>query len=147
MATLASVLLTDDQRPQLVDDCCNLIDAEVGRKKGIKGTMIKAAYKTVKTFKRGFVPSVVNALLDDWVTELEPHYATHLANGGGAFQGYVASNSDAVSESLLKVTDDRAQVTKHKQAKKLYLKLRPSAKANVVEAVPRLAEIVDRYIG
>ena len=147
MATLASQLLTETYRPGLVDACCKLIDDEVRRKKGLKGQMIKMAYKTVTTVKRRFVPEVVDALLDDWVAELEPHFSAHVAQGGGGpFQTYVAANADSVSESLLKVTDRRAQVTNHKRVKGLYLKLRPSAKANVVEAVPRLAEIVDRFL-
>lgn len=147
MATLASLLLTETNRPLLVDACCSLIDSEVRGKKGLKGQMIKMAYKTVTTVKRRFVPEVVDALLDDWVSELEPHYEAHVAlDDGKAFQAYVAANADGVSESLLKVTDRRAQVTSHKRVKGLYLKLRPSAKANVVEAVPRLAEIVDRFL-
>lgn len=146
MASLADLLLTDDKRPQLVTDCCELIDAEVGRKSGFKGTMIKAAYKTVKTLKRGFVAGVVDALLDEWVAELEPHYSKHVEAGGGPFETYVSANSGPVSESLLSVTDGRAQTTSHKRAKSLYLKLRPSAKSNVEEAVPRLAALVDRHI-
>jgi hypothetical protein len=146
MATLASLLLTEEQRPQLVQDCCDLIDSEVRRKKGFKGTIIKGAYKTVKTLKRGFVSGVVDALLNDWVDQLEPHYASHVSNGGGPFADYVSTHRDDVAESLLSVTDERAKVTKHKRAKGLYLKLRPSAKSNVGDAVPRLAEVVDRYV-
>jgi hypothetical protein len=147
MATLADHLLNDEARPRLVDDCCRLIDEEVGKKKGVTGFAIKGAYKTVKAIKRGFIPGVVGALLDEWVAKLEPYYAEHAAAGAGApFSSYVNGRKDAVAESLLEVTDARAQTTTHKTAAKMYGKLRPGAKVNVIEALPGLGRVVDGYL-
>ena len=146
MATLAEQLLDEETRPKLVDECVALIDEEVRKKKGIKATLLKGAYKTVKAIKRGFVRGVVDALLDDWVAKLEPYYAEHQAKGSGPFKTTVLAQRDAVAESLLEVTDERAETTKHTTAKKLYVRLRSSAKSNVEEALPGLADVVDEHL-
>ena len=54
MATLTEVLTSDAKKASVVDDCCALIDAEVGDKGGISGLAIKAGYATVKGVKPGF---------------------------------------------------------------------------------------------
>ena len=54
--------------------------------------------------------------------------------------------STGAAEALLSVTDDRAETTKHKTAKKLYKKMRPSAKANVIAAVPKLGALVESHL-
>ena len=147
MSTLKEQLLNDTVRPVLVDQCCKLIDEEVSKKRGLKGAAIKAAYKTVKALKRGFVPGVVNALLDEWVEELEPFYASCLAKGADVgFAVYVVEHSEEVSERLLTVTDRRAEKSKHKRAAGLYKRLRGGAKDNVKDALPRLAEVIEGHL-
>ena len=39
-----------------------------------------------------------------------------------------------------------SQKTTHTTAKKMYLKMRPSAKKNVVEALPELSRLLERYL-
>ena len=147
MPTLKEQLLTDAVRPSLVQDCCQLLDSEVARKRGFTGLAIKAAYKTIKTIKRGFVSGVVDALLDEWVLELEPIYTDYLAgHSSQAFRSYLDSRRGEVAERLLSVTDKRANTTGHKTAAKAYRKLRPNGKANVEEALPRLGDVVSKYL-
>lgn len=148
MATLKETLLTEARRPELITQCVALIDGEVKKKKGFKGVAIKGAYGTIKAIKRGFVPGVVDALLDDWIEKMEPHFASHTSAGGAqdAFSSYLSAHADEVAESLLSVTDERAETTKHKRAAKLYKKLRPGAKANVVDALPGLGEVIDGHL-
>lgn len=145
MATLAEKVTKEPQRPRVVEDCVGLIDSEVSKKGGLTGMAIKAAYKTVKAIKPGFIGNVVDALLDEWIAELEPFYTGWLG-AGGTFEAYVAGRRGPVAEALLKVTDGRAVRTKHTTAKKLYDKLRPSAKAQVEESVPALAAVMQRYL-
>jgi hypothetical protein len=146
MAGLREQLLTEDIRPKLVKECSALIDQEVGRKRGLSGMAIKAAYRTVKAIKRGFVPGVVDFLLDEWVEQLETYYDDFNAAGGGEFGSYVSGRRTEVAESLLSVTDKRAATTTHKTAARFYRRLRPSAKENVEEAVPALARIVQSHL-
>ena len=146
MATLKEQLLTDEIRPQLVRDCCTLLDNEVSRKRGFKGLAVKAAYKTVKALRRGFVPGVVDALLDEWVDELEPFYADYAGQESVSFSRFLETRRSEVAECLLSVTDKRAKTTTHRTAAKAYNKLRPGAKSNVEEALPQLGDVVAKYL-
>jgi hypothetical protein len=133
-------------REKVVTDCVTLVDAQVKAKGGLSGMAIKGVYATVKTFKRGFVPSVVNAMLDDWLNKLQPHYDKWAAGGSGTFAEFVIARSDDVAEDLLTVTDQRARKSEHGTVKKLYEKNRGSAKKNVVEAIPELARMLERHL-
>ena len=146
MPNLKEQLLIDSVRPSLVRQCTDLVDQEVASKRGLSGMAIKGAYKTVKAIKRGFVPGVVDFLLDEWVEKLESYYEAFLQQDAGDFVGYITSRRSEVAESLLEVTDRRATTTAHKTAGKVYRKLRPTAKQNVSEAVPKLARIVQGHL-
>jgi hypothetical protein len=143
--TLISRIGVPPHREGVVADCCALIDAQVKAKGGLSGIAIKGVYATVKTFKRGFVPSVVNALLDDWLGKLQPYHDKWSA-GGGDFSEFLIARSDDVAEDLLQVTDARAAKSDHGTVKKLYEKNRGSAKKNVVEAVPELARLIEKHL-
>jgi hypothetical protein len=140
--TLVEQLGKEPARPNVIADCVALIDAQVKQ----KGFMIKTAYSTIKTIKKKMVPEVVDALLDDWLGKLQPHYEKWQANKAKPFSDYVIARSDDVAEDLLQVTDERAQKTSHTTAKKLYMRLRDSAKKNVAEAIPDLARTLEKYI-
>ena len=146
MAPLKEQLLNEDIRPLLVRDCCTLIDQEVGRKRGLKGLALKAAYKAVKTIRRGFVSGVVNALLDEWVEELECFYAEFEEADERDFASFVDRKRSLVAEALLKVTDRRAQSTTHRTAAKLYNRQRPNAKTQVEESVAGLGRVVAKHL-
>lgn len=144
--TLAARFSDPAVRPLVVKDCCTILDRQVADKKGLSGIAIKGAFKAVKAIKPGFVPGVVDALLDEWVEKLSQFEARHAATGGETtFEAYLGEHRKEVSEALIEVTDLRAQTTKHKTAKKFYERLRPSALANVEEAVPELAQLVTKY--
>jgi len=142
MATLIERLGVDPVRPQVIEDCCALIDAQVKT----RGMMVRASYATIKTIKRKFVPETVDALLDDWMGKLQPYHDRWSAGGGGTFSEYLIARSDEVAEDLLSVTDERAEKTSHTTARKMYLKMRGSAKQNVVESMPELATLIERHL-
>jgi hypothetical protein len=144
--TLVERIGVAPHREQVIADCCTLIDAQVKAKSGLSGLAIKGVYATVKTFKKGFVPSVVNAMLDDWLGKLQPHHDKWKAGGGGTFPEFLIARSDDVAEDLLTVTDARAAKSEHGTVKKLYERNRGSAKKNVIEAVPELAKLIDKHL-
>ena len=146
MATLREQIGKESIRPLVIDECVLLIDKTVKAKGGVSGVAIKGAYGAVKRLKKNFVKEVVEALLDDWLVEMEPFYAKWLSVDGSTFPEFVTARSEDVADALLKVTDDRAANTKHKTAGKLYRKLRGSAKKNVMEAVPGLATIIEKHL-
>ena len=146
-ATLQEILLTPDNRPKVVADCQTLIDQEVSDKSGISGTAIKLAYKTVTAFASGIIHDAVDGLLPDFVAKLEPYWADFAASGGAEFGDYLAKRGGEVTESLLSVTDERAQNSERAPLKKAYNTVRPSGVKNVEAALPRLGALIQKYAG
>jgi hypothetical protein len=142
MPSLVEQLGKEPVRAQVVADCVELIDAQVKQ----KGFVIKSAYATIKAIKKRFVPEVVDGLLDDWLGKLQPHHDKWSAAKQSSFADYVIARSDDVAEDLLSVTDARAQRTSHTTAKKMYQRMRDSAKKNVVEAIPELSRMIERHL-
>jgi hypothetical protein len=144
--TLSEQISVEPTRGKVVADCVKLVDAEVKAKSGLSGVAIKGAYGTVKKLKPKFVPEVIDALFDDWMERLEPHYQTWVGAPSGSLTEFLTARSEDVAEALLSVTDERAEVSKHKTAKKLYKKMRPKAKTNVIGAVPKLGALVESHL-
>lgn len=142
MPSLVEQLGKEPVRAQVITDCVDLIDAQVKQ----KGFVIKSAYATIKAIKRRFVPEVVDGLLDEWLEKLQPHHDKWAATKPSSFADYVIARSEDVAEDLLSVTDARAQKTSHTTAKKMYLRMRDSAKRNVVEAIPELSRMIERHL-
>lgn len=143
--SLKTALLDDAKRPAVVADLGVLVDAEVAAKGGLSGAVIKTGYATVKKIKPGFVAHAVGALLPGFVSALEPLWAEHRSTGGGDFGAFLAAHPDRGADALLGVTDARAKGSEKESLKKVYDKLRPGAKKNVIEALPRLGKVVDKH--
>jgi hypothetical protein len=139
---LVDTLGREPVRPKVVEETVALIDSQVKQ----KGFLIKGAYSTIKTIKKKFVPEVVDALLDDWLGKLQPHYDKWQVAKASSLSDFLVARSDDVAEDLLQVTDERAEKTSHTTAKKMYLRMRDSAKKNVVEAIPELARTLEKYL-
>ena len=145
--TLAEKMTQAPNRDRVVSECCTLIDEEVRSKGGFSGIAVKGAYSLVKAVKPRFVPDVVNGLLDDWVAKLEPFHGDWQQNGGGrGFADFLAGKKAEVAERLLEVTDAKARNSKNSSVRKMYEKMRPSAKKHVEEAIPRLGALVERQL-
>ncbi len=142
-ASLVERIGQEPLRTLVVNDCVELIDKNVKE----KGFIIKSAYATIKAIKKKFVPEVVDALLDDWLGKLQPHYDRwSAAPQTTTFPDYVVARSEDVAEDLLSVTDERAAKTSHTTAKKMYGRMRESAKKNVTEAIPDLARLIEKHL-
>nr|HEX4313583.1 hypothetical protein [Kofleriaceae bacterium] len=140
--TLVEQLAKDPVRPHVIEECCELIDAQVKQ----KGFVMKTAYSTIKALKKRFIPEVVDAMLDDWLGKIQPHYEKWQQQPGTKFSDYIIARSDEVAEALLSVTDERAEHTSHGTAKKMYHRMRESAKKNVVEAIPDLSRLIEKRL-
>jgi hypothetical protein len=144
MSVLLEQLGTEPQRQQVVAECVDLIDAQVKT----KGFFVRSAYATIKALKRdGAIAEVVDSMLDGWLARLQPHYDRWVAAGKGAgFGAHLVAHADEVAEDLLAVTDARAERSTRSTVKKLYARLRDSAKRNVVEALPALGPLLERRL-
>jgi hypothetical protein len=145
--TLHEILLTPDTEPSVVADCLTLIQQEVAGKSGISGAAVKLAYKTAKTFAKGYLQSTVESLLPDLVTQLEPYWADFSASGAAGFGDYLAKRGDEVSEALLSVTDARAKTSQRAVIIRAYGSVRGGAAKNIVAALPNVGALVEKYAG
>jgi hypothetical protein len=142
MSSLVEKLAKDPVRPLVINDCVDLIDAQVKQ----KGFVIKSAYATIKAIKKRFIPEVVDSMLDEWLDKLQPHFDKWSAAKTSSFSDYVVARGDEVAEDLLSVTDGRAAKTSHTTAKKMYGRMREGAKKNVIEAIPALARLIEKHL-
>jgi hypothetical protein len=145
MGTLLSHLPLPEKRADIVTACRELLEAEVGRKSGLSGFAIKAGYKTLKAIKPGVVTEAIDGLLDDFLEALEELHAEHAAAPAGTFGARMKQQAARVAEALVRVTDRRAEKSRHGTLRGMYHKLRPSALRHVEEAVPGLADLMDRF--
>jgi len=146
MPTLAETFGTPAKRPIVIGDCCTLIDQEVDSKGGLSGFAIKGGYKLVKGFKPGFIPDVVESLLPDFCTAVQP-IIDDARKQGRPIGAFFSGNRDRVAEALLAITDERAKRSTHGAVKSMYEKLRGMAKKNVEEAVPRVGALIEKHAG
>jgi len=143
MPSLVELLAKEPVRPRVIEDCVELIEAQVKQ----KGFIIKSAYATIKAIKKRFIPEVVDTMLDEWLGKLQPHHDKWSANkGSSSFADHVIARGDEVAEDLLSVTDGRAARTSHTTAKKMYGRMRDGAKKNVIEAIPALARLIEKHV-
>jgi hypothetical protein len=142
--TLKARLLDPDRRDTVVADLQTLVDQEVGDKGGLSGGVVKTGYAAVKKVKPGIIRSAIDKMLDDFVDALEPHWAAYTAGPPTGFGAFLAARPEPVSQALLAVTDRRAERASSTVGS-VYNRLRPKGQANVVDALPRLGDLVERH--
>ena len=145
--TLDQILLTPENQPNVVADCLTLIEQEVKGKSGVSGAAVKLAYKTAKTFAKGYLRETVESLLPDLVAALEPYWADFTASGASGFGDYLAKRGDEVSEALLAVSDERAKISERPVILKAYGTVRGSAAKHITAALPAVGALVEKYAG
>ena len=146
MATLTEILISDAKRTAVIDDCCELIDAEVAHKSGLAGLAIKAGYGAVKGIKPGFIRQVVTDLLPEFSTALDPIFQEAKTQSKPVGE-YLVANCSRAADALLGITDAKAQRSKSTLIKGTYEKLRASAKKNVEAAIPRVGALLQKQAG
>lgn len=143
MSTLKEILARPGTRPQVIADCERVIEEEVASK-GLMGLPIKAAYAVVKAVKPGFIPEVIDHMLDDFCDRLDPLYQSAKSKNEPV-GAYFNARPGEVAEALLAITDGRAQRAKNQAIKAAYEKLRPTGKKHVEAAVPRISRLVAKH--
>jgi len=144
-ATLHEILLSPENRPQVVADCNALIEHEVSEKSGVAGTALKLAYKTASTFAPGHVRHIIGTLLPNMADNLQPFWADFNASGGSDFGDYLSKRADEVAEAMLAVTDARAAASGRPVIVKAYRSVRGGAAKHIQAALPRVGDLVLKY--
>jgi hypothetical protein len=143
--TLDQILLTSENQPNVVADCLKLIEQEVAGKSGISGAAVKLAYKTAKTFAKGYLQHTVESLLPDLVAALEPYWADFTTSGASGFGDYLVKRGDEVPEALLAVSDARAKMSDRPVIIRAYGTVRGGAAKNIAAALPAVGALVEKY--
>jgi hypothetical protein len=143
--TLKAGLLDADHRGEVVTDLQALVDQEVAGKSGLSGGIVKTGYAAVKKVKPGFVGRAIDSMLEEFVDALEPQWAAYRAQPAPGFGAFLAGRAQEASQALLAVTDRRAERQSRASVTSVYTKLRPRAQENVIEALPRLGDLIERH--
>ncbi|WP_028477095.1 hypothetical protein [Nocardia sp. CNY236] len=145
VAALSESLLGDVKRPAFLADAVEVLDAEVSDKSGASGLAVKGGYAAVKKIGPSIVPDALESMAPKLVAQLEPFWQEYGASGSGRFADLLVARSDAVAEALLSVTDARAEASTRPALKKVYSSMRSAAKKNVIEALPRVGDLVEKH--
>ncbi|CEJ42829.1 DUF6918 family protein [Umezakia ovalisporum] len=140
---LSDQLLNPNKKAMVIDDCCKMIDQQLASKSGISGMALKTAFTALKGVKPGYIPYIVEQLLPQFLTALDPLWHEGAQKGNPA--DYLIASRSETAEAMLGITDARIKHTKSQIIKGTYEKFRSSAKKHVEEAVPDLANIVDKH--
>lgn len=148
MTSLIDILQQPGMRPQIIQDCVTVLEGEVQRKSGAIGFAIKRGFGGAKKLNNGkFVTKAIDMLLDQFVEVLDGYYQTYAADPQQDFKSYLTARDGEVAESLLGVTDRKRQSAQSKVLARTYDGLRPTAIKQVREAVPALAQLVEKHTG
>ncbi|MFC9436796.1 DUF6918 family protein [Nocardia sp. NPDC057030] len=146
VAALSESLLDDAKRPAFLADAVEVLDAEVSDKGGASGLAVKGGYAAVKKISPSIVPDGLESLAPKLVAQLDPFWQEFTAAGAsGKFGDLLVAKSDEVAEALLAVTDARAEASTRPALKKVYSSMRSSAKKNVIEALPRVGDLIQKH--
>ncbi|WP_341733932.1 hypothetical protein [Microcoleus sp. EPA2] len=140
---LSDILLNEKNRDNVVDDCVRLIDEQVASASGLGGLALKAAYSTVKGIRADYCAQVVDQLLPEISSALDPMWTEAVTNGSPI--EYLTQRKSQVADELLQISDARVENSTRAMVKGAYGKLRPSAKNYVENGIPDLAKIIDKY--
>ena len=143
MKPLPAILTEPERRPKVLDDCIEVLDAEVDSKSGLTGIAIKGAYAVVKAVKPGFVRAAFSDMLEDFSARLDPFFQEARATSQ-PLPTFLASRAGKAADALLGITDERATRAKNMSVKKAYDKLRPTAKKHVEAAIPRVSQMIEK---
>ena len=77
---------------------------------------------------------------------MDPHYDSFKSSGESDVRAFFTRNASEISDALLGIVDRRAERAKHRTLKKAYYKLRPQGKKHTMEAMPRVASMVERNV-
>ena len=143
--TLASILLSDDHKPQTIEDCVALVKKEVALKKGPSGFVVKIAYRAALSVSPTIVHDLVSGLIDDFVETCEPWYAQYLASGRKNIRTAISDDADVVTDMILNYTDTRAASSKQRILKAAYTRARAHARPHVRAAIPTIGQFLQDH--
>ncbi|MFT7519150.1 MAG: hypothetical protein ACI9MC_001290 [Kiritimatiellia bacterium] len=142
--TLVEVLKDDVKRRQVAKDGAVIVNEEVSAKRGLRAAALKAGFKTIKKIKPSIIEDSLFMLLPHFAPEIDPWWDNAVASGDT--REFFRTNSGKIADSLLGVTDRRAQRAKNRVMIRVYKGLRGQALKYTTESVHRLPDLVEKYV-
>jgi hypothetical protein len=133
-----------DVRQKLIDDACQVLDAEVADKSGLGGMAVKTVFKVVKGIKPGFIRGAVDHLLDEFLDVMDP-FVVEAKSKNTRPSSIILADKSRMANALLAVTDRRAEKAQNAVVRKSYDQLRSAAQKHVEASAPRVGQLLDKY--
>lgn len=152
MASLPEILQAPSTKPLVVRSCVELVDEEVGSKRGLTGAAVRAAYSVVKTVSPTIVRDVVEKLLPEFAAALDPMFQESVKDVEGSkgqlpqlFRDKLERERSRAADALLAVTDRRIDRAR-RPIQRAYQTLRSGAREHVMQAVPGLGRKLSAHV-
>jgi hypothetical protein len=145
--TLTDTLFDPALAPTVQADVRALVDSEVSDKKGASGLALRAGYGAAKKVYPKVVEEAVQKMWPDFVWHLDPFWQAWSAAPTGTFSEFLVARRDEAADALLFVTDRRVENTDKAVLRKAYGSMRGTAKKHVMEALPRVGDLVQKHAG
>ncbi|WP_348673646.1 hypothetical protein [uncultured Abyssibacter sp.] len=141
--TLADILLAEDYRPTVAGRLADAVAGEIATRSGLSGIGLRTALKMAEA-RRGepVLPLLIDRLLPEFCTVLEPQFEAFLASGRDSFGAYLSERQSEVTEALLSVTDRRIEHTQHDALKQFYPQLRTTIHNEFAATIPEIGDLV-----
>jgi len=148
MRSLKEIIEDPKLSKSIVADGLQVLDEEMAKRSGLGGLAIKGAYKVIKSIQGGkTLERAVAILLPEFVDKLDPYYERFQEEGKGkTWTEYLQPHYGAIADELLSVTDHKIQGTDNRAVRGAYDKLRPKARKEVIDSLPSLSRMMERYL-
>ena len=148
MRSLKEIIEDPKVSKSVVADGLRVLDEEMAKRSGLGGLAIKGAYKVVKSVQGGkTLERAVEILIPEFIDKLDPYYVRFQEEGKGkTWTEYLQPHYGAIADELLSVTDQKIQGSDNRAIRGAYDKLRPKARKEVIDSLPSLSRMMERYL-
>lgn len=137
---LDEILLAPGERAQTIADCMEFVNSEIAR----RGAMIKLAYRTLLRFDPAFTRKAIEELIGPMLVAIDPIYQRGRRDAAGDLHRALVSEAPALADALLSVTDARATSIETPLIGRVYRRLRPRARREILKSLPRALPLLER---
>lgn len=121
-----------------------IVDEEVSSKRGVTGLTIRGSYSLIKWLKRDSLERTLDEMLEEFVIDLDSLYRKHSSPQN--FGDYILRNKSRIAARMLRITDKRRKTSKNQSLCSAYDKISPSAQSNIERAIPKISQLIQKYV-
>ncbi len=145
MEKLRDILLKDEGiRLRLVREMASLVEHEVAGHRGVVGYAVRGSFRFITSVRSNLVQQALDDMIDAFVTELDALYSEHGRPQG--FADFMIHHKARIADRMVSVTDSRRGNARNIPLCRAYDRLSPYARSSVERSIPRLSQVVQRYV-